>query len=903
MSLRDLLLLVLFAGTLSACGGGESVADASAGDSSSDDTDDTDDTDDSDDSDLTEETVIEALGNGTGADFEEGAIASSEDYVLVGGSVTLTIDGVDQNDSNSSLTSDSYYYTFTSDCSLGLFSIASSYTSTGSVSSTYRNKGCSGGDTITATLYSDASSSTELATATVFVSTDYPSLGTDSGISFTEGQLEGDLEISDEDSTDLSVNIVNPLSSNALVTDDSYIIEWYSDCADGEFSVSRETNSDGTFSTSYNADYTTCPGDNNLTLLLFGDTDTECSLTDTDSCYVVMTSVVTVEQGVEPKLGVLDDDEFYTELLVNGIRESEYGDDPTSENVSDELKLSAGGTMLITANIVDDNDDDNLATGTTYGVSLESSCVEDGTATLDSDEKTTTTGTVTFTYTANGCLEDAFSANLYSVESGELATQLNDDEVTGIIFIQSAEVGAITFTSVSEPYISLKNIGDAVLPKQSTVTFTVVDKQGEVVEGQEVSFELTNTTGGITLGSGEVTDSDVTDSSGQVTAIINSGTSHAVTSVRATTETSDGTSISTTSQAISITTGIADQDSFDIAVDIFNPGAYATNGTEVSVTVYAADQYQNPVADGTVVNFTAESGTIESYCVTTTGTCSVTWYSSGVRPGKHEASLDRVNEIDPQGRVYDGFIEDSDCASTVCGMTTITAYTVGESSYTDTNGNGTFDVLDDTGAEPYVSYPEAFRDDNWNEALDTNSDGQVVEAFFDFDTDGAYDEAPTVFQGLVCSDSAINADTAGESHCDSLMHVRDSIRIVQSYAEAPNMRFYTYDGTSFTETSASEITLVDGGEFYVLLQDWNGNAPANGTTLSVEGDGYEIYGSSGTVSNSIGLLYGETYNDLATTGLPSYGMLYYVSFKEEDEPESITVTATYGDLEKSVTID
>ncbi|MDO6804468.1 hypothetical protein Q4595_18620, partial [Wenyingzhuangia sp. 1_MG-2023] len=161
------------------------------------------------------------------------------------------------------------------------------------------------------------------------------------------------------------------------------------------------------------------------------------------------------------------------------------------------------------------------------------------------------------------------------------------------------------------------------------------------------------------------------------------------------------------SQAISLTTGIADQASFDIAVDIFNPGAYATNGTEVSVTVYAADQYQNPVADGTVVNFTAESGTIESYCVTTTGTCSVTWYSSGVRPGKHEASLDRVNEIDPQGRVYDGFIEDSDCVSTVCGMTTITAYTVGESSYTDTNGNGTFDVLDDTGAEPYVSYPEA----------------------------------------------------------------------------------------------------------------------------------------------------------------------------------------------------
>ncbi|WP_221795810.1 hypothetical protein [Oceanobacter mangrovi] len=876
MSVRGLFILGALATALAACGGGGSVADANTGGGS---------TDSDTSTGSSGASVSAALGSGTGADFEEGAITLSADYALVGGNITVSVDGVDTNSTNEALT-DSYRYTFAAACSSAEFSITSTYSTTNSVSSVYRNKGCADGDTITVSMYNgDTGSLIDTATATI--ETDYPALGTGSGASFIEGELDGDLEVTDDEGTELSVNLVNPLDSNALITDTGYVARWFSDCDDGSFTIARATNSSGTFDNQYLADYSSCAGDNTVTVLVSGSDTSSCSLADTSGCYAVLTETIEVTLGEDPQLGVIVDDAFYSELLVNGVRESEYGDSPTSASVDDSLKLSAGGTMLIKANIVDANDSDAQISGTTYGVTLESSCVEDGTATLDEEEKTTTNGEVRFTYTAAGCLSDSFSAYLYTVVDGELTTRINSEAITGIIFIQSAEVGGISFDSVSEAYLSLKDIGDPVLPKQSVVTFTVVDQQGEPVEGQEVDFSLNNTTGGITLGSGLTTDTDVTDSSGQVTVIVNSGSSHAVTSVRATTLSGSGVEISTNSQPITITTGIADQDSFDIAVDVFNPRAYDFNGTEVSVTVYAADQYQNPVADGTTVNFTAESGTIESSCETSGGTCSVTWYSSGTRPGNHATSLHRVNELYP---VDDPSTTDDETLNTILGMTTITAYSIGEGGYTDTNGNGLFDVLTSGDPEPFVGLAEAFRDDNWNGAVDTYNSAPV-EFFADFDSDEVYDDTEsTVYQGVTCSDSAVAL-----GHCANLAHVRQSIRIIQSDSNVV-MRLYTSaDGVNFTEVD--DITLGVSGTFYVLLQDGNGNFPASGTSLALSGSGYDVFGSSGDVGNSLGYLLEE---DSSYTGLPTFGRLYNVSYTAEDEPENIEITAS-GD-EASLTV-
>src|SRR5690606_39807866 len=158
--------------------------------------------------------------------------------------------------------------------------------------------------------------------------------------------------------------------------------------------------------------------------------------------------------------------------------------------------------------------------------------------------------------------------------------------------------------------------------------------------------------------------------------------------------------ISTISLPISITTGIPDQDSFSVVADILNPGAYDVSGVTVGITAYAADQFQNPVPDGTVINFTAESGSIPSFCETANGVCTVEWRSQSYRPGQEAdaqyASLDRVNETDPLKG-----------GASVEGLTTILAYTIGEAGFTDSNNNGLFDA-----GESFMAFAEPVRDDD-----------------------------------------------------------------------------------------------------------------------------------------------------------------------------------------------
>jgi hypothetical protein len=844
------------------------------------------------------DTANPGLGSGTGNTFYEGRLELSSDTVLVGSSILITVNGVDKNSSNINLTSE-YLYTFESSCMSAVdnvFSISETVSLTNLVTSTYRNLSCTSGDTITVKLFEkDANTSSDLplATATASIETALPKIGTGFGASFNEGEIEGNLDLSGDSETDLSASVVNPLEANVLVLSSDYIIEWHSSCATAEFSVQRQTLETGLINTRYTTDIDSClsvgdPGDagydskNTITLILY-ERNQSCDFSDTSGCTAVLTKELDVQEGLDPKLGVIDDDDnFYQELLVNDVRQSEYGDPlPDSDTVADSLKLSAGGTMLIRTNIVDGNDGDDLITGTQYGVRIDSSCVEDGTATLDALEKTTTSGEIRFTYTADGCLQDSFTADLYSVIDGTLATKINDDSITGVIYIHPVEIGAILFDSISQNYISLKNIGDAVLPKQSIVTFTVLDEIGGPIIGQVVDFELNNITGGITLGSGEVTDSDVTDANGQVTVIINSGTSHAVTSVRASTTTSSGNIISTDSQPVTVTSGIADQDSFEVSVDTLNPGAFDINGTTVTVTAYAADQYQNPVANDTAINFTAESGIITSSCLTANGSCSVTWTSAGVRPGQHDSALERANEVDPQ-----------DASQTVLGLTTIMAYTTGEAGYTDQDGNGQFNLISGS-PELFIAKDEAFRDDDWDNALDVSgSNGSPVEFFADFNSDGTHSAAPSHYQGAVCSetllDTARNSGTAEhDEHCEYMMHVRSQVRIMQSTADTyPQLSIWEFDGTNYTQNNSLTLSGVTGAtdEFYVLVQDANGNIPASGSSLNVSSDGYTVNGG-GAIANSLGLL--QENDSRWASGLPSFGQLFNISYIVEDTPISI----------------
>ncbi len=88
-------------------------------------------------------------------------------------------------------------------------------------------------------------------------------------------------------------------------------------------------------------------------------------------------------------------------------------------------------------------------------------------------------------------------------------------------------------------------------------------------------------------------------------------------------------------------------------------------------------------------------------------------------------------------------------------MTTILAYTQGESGFTDSNNNGLFDA-----DEPFVTFPEAFRDDNFNSVVDMGTNTRPVEFFSDFNNNSTYDAAPTIYQGVMCTDAA-----KGVGHC------------------------------------------------------------------------------------------------------------------------------------------
>jgi hypothetical protein len=533
-------------------------------------------------------------------------------------------------------------------------------------------------------------------------------------------------------------------------------------------------------------------------------------------------------------------------------------------------QLSAGGSTQIKANIVDPENGNRKIVSQSYFVEFSSGCAgaDPAQAAFSKTELVTSSGEASVTYEARGCSgSDTVTFRLYAVSEDGEKTGSALHAATVQLDIEPPEVGAINFASAEPNAISVSNIANASLPKFSQITFIVVDNNNNPIAGKTVNFELTNNAGGISLS----LNSGVTNESGEVVATIRSGTTHAVTSVKATTTANDGSTIGTESSPVSVTTGLPREDRFSLSVSVFNPGAFNVDNVEVEVTASASDAFGNPVPDGTVFNFAAESGRIGSRCTTEneSGSCSVTWSSSGDRP-----SADAVH---PTLRTVNERI----------GMTTIVAYSLGESGFTDQNANYVFDVSPNV--EPFTSYAEAFLDSNNNGQLDRDQSGQPVEQFFDLDLNRAFTAAPGVYQGTQCSDAA-----KGLGHCPpGLVHVREQARIMQSVANSIDMRLFTRSGTTYTEVDPENISLaaLTPQVFYVVVQDANENIPESGSTFSANGDGYDIFGDSGEVANSVGVL-----DEPGTSGLPPYGQLYRVTYDADPEAtdRKIELVATSG---------
>jgi hypothetical protein len=451
--------------------------------------------------------------------------------------------------------------------------------------------------------------------------------------------------------------------------------------------------------------------------------------------------------------------------------------------------LSAGGSTAVTANLVDGSGNPYQESVT---VNFTSTCTGSGTATLSSPVATSN-GAAVSTYTATGCSgNDSITATATPGSSVLTAT--------ATILVQEAIIGSLQFESATPSDIGIKGFG---LTESSAVQFKVLDTQGNPAAGQDVSFALNTTIGGITIAPETAT----SDALGFISTFVTSGT--VSTSVRVTASLMANPAINTQSDSLVISTGIADQNSFSLSASVVNPEALNYDNEEVALLILAADHFNNPVPDGTAIFFTSEGGQVDSSCQTVTGQCSVTWRSSDPRP--------------------------------IDGRVTILATAIGEESFVDLNGNN---VLDDT--DNYSDRAEAFRDDNENGLHDVGT-----EEFRDFNTNSIRDMADNEFNGTLCN----AANVTNVCSTSKNIFVEESLVLVMSGSTG----FIDIKDGPNPATSNSLSSITAGTTVYLYVFDANNQPMPAGTSISLSTD-------NGTISTKTSLTVPSTIVPITDPG-------------------------------------
>lgn len=471
-----------------------------------------------------------------------------------------------------------------------------------------------------------------------------------------------------------------------------------------------------------------------------------------------------------------------------------------------DAALPPYGSTNLSVNFVDTN---NTLTAGNAQVAFTSPCFRAGTATFtdasgnENNVVSTQTGRATILYTDKGCLnsdEVVATANL----PGLLISTANT-----ILKITEQTAQNITFDKAEPAQIGLKGSGGIEL---SRVTFKVNGPTGSPLAGVPVTLTLNNNVGGVCLSNVSPCAQTVTlnsDASGIVTALVQSGTIATTVRVTATAKDSRAETIATQSSRLVISTGIPDQDSMSLAASEYNPPSYI-NGYEVDVSVRMADAFNNPVPEGTTVNFTASGGLIQDSCETNAlSSCTVKWIAQSPKPAN--------------------------------GKVTILATALGNESFIDRNGNGQYDNTDSfatNGSTCNKNSPtpslvdsatacddlgEAYLDSNQNGTYDL-ADGYFVDIFSAggiLGKDGLRTPGNGLYDGALCS--------TGASCTKNSVTVRDDITIVLSTG-IPG----TVDNRLPGQPGIVSLALNGETTISVTLQDTNGNSMPAGTEVTID---------------------------------------------------------------------
>lgn len=379
--------------------------------------------------------------------------------------------------------------------------------------------------------------------------------------------------------------------------------------------------------------------------------------------------------------------------------------------------LSNGGTTTLTVNFVDEN---RALANDPIEVTFASACVEGGNAKFSNAKVSTSTGRATTSYTDAGCTgSDTILASV--TYKGTVINAMST------INVAPENVQSISFVDANPSLIHLKGTGGG---ETSVVRFRVLNGTGAPVKNACLNFSLNTSAGGLALANTKCAATDTvpgarTDADGYVSTTVQSG--NVATPVTITAR-EPFSGVSTQSSGLRVSTGIPDQKGISLAVSKFNPSALDTDGVTVDVSVLLSDAFNNHPADGTVVSFRTSGGGIQESCTIVDGGCSVKWRSKSPRPD--------------DGRVV------------------IMAYTNGNETFIDTNGNAMYDF-------------EAYTDANENGQYD------IAEPFIDANANGSYDdgEAFTDTNGSTRYDLAeVYVDANGNGVHDADIFATDSPR-------------------------------------------------------------------------------------------------------------------------------
>ena len=533
--------------------------------------------------------------------------------------------------------------------------------------------------------------------------------------------------------------------------------------------------------------------------------------------------------------------------------------------IAPPASVSAGGSTGLRIDVVDVANGNAVFTPAVT-MNFTSPCITAGTAAITPNPVVSANGAANATYVASGCSgNDAITAQATINGAAQSAS--------GTVNVLAATLGSVEFVSATPVNIGLRGGGGQVT---STVQFRVRDAVGGPVAGQLVSFALNTTVGGITLSPS----SGTTNTQGIVQTVVRSGT--VATAVRVTATATQG-SITANSQSeqLNITTGIPDQNSFSLSASVLNVEGGNVDGVTSIITLRAADRYNNPVPDGTAVNFTTEGGSIVGSCTTVSGACTVTWTSQDPRPGSFNGCFGPANAVNNNDAICG--LGGSSGASRA-GRSTVLAYAVGEENFIDTDGDGLFDDGSRATvgppplnvAESFPDQPEAFVDAD-EDGIRDNAPGNV-ELPFDFNMNGAYDVADGRFNGLLCDNGdPMNIQCLG---APQTLHVRDSLTIVMSGSSAsinratvPNGGDVTVLGPAVYDPVARTITVGANNVFAltVVVRDGNEQPMPATTTIAF------------TATGDAGALQGTTtFRVPSTTDDSALGNTQGVAFKGAD---------------------